>query len=64
MFKKDHPQPSRSLENEVILAVVVLYLLLAIVMTVVHYIQPAEQVTVTSSTSPSHSEKSSLRVKE
>ncbi|MGH8762677.1 MAG: hypothetical protein ACREUR_05525 [Nitrosospira sp.] len=63
MFKKDHSQPNRSLENEVILAVVVLYLLLAIVMTVVHYIQPAEQETVTSSTSPSHNEKSARRIK-
>ncbi|MDQ3186574.1 MAG: hypothetical protein M3Q16_09015 [Pseudomonadota bacterium] len=57
MFKKNHSPHTRSLENEVILAVVVLYLLLAVVMTVVHYIQPAEQETVTSSTSPSHSEK-------
>lgn len=58
MFKKNLPQSSnRSLENEVILAVIVLYLLLAIVMTVVHYIQPSEQETVTSSMSPSHNEK-------
>ncbi|MGH8683713.1 MAG: hypothetical protein ACREUM_00020 [Nitrosospira sp.] len=64
MFKKNHSQPSRSLENEVILAVVVLYLLLAIVMTVVHYIQPAEQETITSSTSPSHNEKNSRQIKE
>ncbi|SCY38186.1 hypothetical protein SAMN05216420_105140 [Nitrosospira sp. Nl5] len=65
MFKKSHSQQhNRSLENEVILAVVVLYLLLAIVMTVVHYIQPAEQETVTSSTSPSHNERSSRQIKE
>lgn len=61
MFKKDYSPHNRSLENEVILAVVVLYLLLAIVMTVVHYIQPAEQETVTSSTSPSHREKALLK---
>lgn len=58
MFKKNRPQANSSrLENEVILAVIVLYLLLAIVMTVVHYIQPSEQETVTSSTSPSHSKR-------
>ena len=58
MFKKNLPRSSnRGLENEVILAVIVLYLLLAIVMTVVHYIQPSEQETVTSSMSPSHNEK-------
>jgi hypothetical protein len=58
MFKKNRPQSSnRGLENEVILAVIVLYLLLAIVMTVVHYIQPPGQETVTSSMSPSHNEK-------
>jgi hypothetical protein len=58
MFKKKLPQSNnRSLENEVVLAVIVLYLLLAIVMTVVHYIQPSGQETMTSSMSPSHAEK-------
>lgn len=58
MFKKNLPQSNnRSLENEVILAVIVLYLLLAVVMTIVHYIQPSEQATITSSMSPSHKER-------
>jgi hypothetical protein len=58
MFKKNPSRSNtKSPENEVILAVIVLYLLLAIVMTVVHYIQPPEQKTVTSSMSPSHNEK-------
>jgi hypothetical protein len=58
MFRKNLPRnTNRSLENEVVLAVIVLYLLLAIVMTVVHYIQPSEQETLTSSMSPSHKEK-------
>ena len=46
----------RSLENEVIVAVILLYLLLAVVMTAVHYIQPDGQETMTSSPSPSHAE--------
>lgn len=53
--KKKSPN-RHSLENEVIIAVVVLYLVIAIVMVVVHYIQPPGQDTATSSTSPSHSE--------
>jgi len=58
MFRKNLPQrDNRSLENEVILAVIALYLLLALVMTVVHYIQPSEQTAGTSSMSPSHREK-------
>lgn len=64
MFKKNlSGNNNRSLENEVILAVIVLYLLLALVMTVVHYVQPAEQKTVTSSMSPSHNEKNSASLK-
>ena len=51
---KNHPPSRNSLENEVIVAVIALYLLLAIVMSVVHYTQPSEQETATSSTSPSH----------
>lgn len=43
-----------SLEREVIAAVVILYLVLSAVMLAIHYVQPAEQPTVTSSTSPSH----------
>lgn len=45
-----------SLENEVIIAVVVLYLVIAIVMVVVHYIQPPGQEAATSSMSPTHSD--------
>jgi preprotein translocase subunit SecG len=55
-MKKSPPPSRRSLENEVIFAVVVLYLLLAFVMIGVHYMQPSKQETATSSTSPSHSE--------
>jgi len=52
-------RPSRrSLENEIIVAVVVLYLLIAIAMVTVHYMQPAGQETTTSSTSPSHGDQS------
>ena len=43
-----------SIEQEVITAIVVLYLSIAAIMIVVHYIQPANQLTVTSSSSPSH----------
>ncbi|SOD40781.1 hypothetical protein [Nitrosovibrio sp. Nv4] len=63
MLKKNLSRNNRSLENEVILAVIVLYLLLALVMTVVHYVQPAEQQTVTSSMSPSHNEKNPASLK-
>jgi hypothetical protein len=50
------PPIRKSLENEVIVAVIALYLLLAIVMTAVHYLQPDGQETLTSSSSPSHTE--------
>lgn len=45
--------PSASLEREVILAVVILYVLICAVMLAVHYLEPGGPVTVTSSTSPS-----------
>jgi hypothetical protein len=62
MFRKNLSQrDNRSLENEVILAVIALYLLLALVMTVVHYIQPSEQTAATSSMSPSHREKAEAK---
>ena len=51
-------QPRRSLEREIIVAVIVLYLMITGVMVTVHYIQPLGQETVTSSRSPSHSERS------
>ena len=43
-----------NLENEIIAAVVVLYVLLSAAMVVVHYLQPEGQETMTSS--PAHSE--------
>lgn len=43
-----------SLEREIIIAVIVLYLMITGVMVTVHYTQPAGQSTTTSSTSPSH----------
>ena len=55
---KNKIQRRRSLENEVIIAVMILYLLIAFVMVIVHYMQPSGQETATSSTSPAHSEQS------
>ena len=49
----------RSLEREIIIAVIVLYLMITGVMVTVHYIQPADQQTATSSRSPSHGERGS-----
>ena len=43
-----------NLENEIIIAVIVLYLLIAGVMVFTHYSQPGGQATSTSSMSPSH----------
>lgn len=59
MIEKKKPNLARrSLENEVIMAVIILYVLIASIMVIVHYSQPDEQVTQTSSTSPSHDAKS------
>lgn len=55
------PQRRRSLEREIIIAVIVLYLVITGVMVAVHYMQPAGQETATSSTSPSHGEQSSRK---
>jgi hypothetical protein len=52
------PPRRRSLEREIIVAVVVLYLMITGVMVTVHYLQPLGQETATSSRSPSHSERS------
>ncbi len=52
------PSRRRSLEREIIIAVIVLYLMITGVMVTVHYIQPLGQETATSSRSPSHSERS------
>ncbi len=51
---KDKSSLLNSTENEVITAVIVLYLLIVAVMVVVHYIQPSDQKTESSSTSVSH----------
>jgi hypothetical protein len=54
-IKRERPNVKKSrLENEVILAVVILYVLLSAILLAVHHIQPAETETRTSSTSPSH----------
>jgi len=54
MTKKNSPRRRASLEKEIIIAVVILYLLIAGVMVTVHYLQPPGQETATSSMSPSH----------
>jgi hypothetical protein len=56
--EKQKIQHRRSLENEIIMAVMILYLLIAFVMVFVHYMQPSGRETATSSTSPAHSEQS------
>lgn len=58
-MEKSVPPVPKSSENEVIFAVIGLYLLIASVMITVHYMQPPGQETVTSSTSPSHGEQTS-----
>ncbi len=54
-IKRERPNVKKSrLENEVILAVVILYVLLSAALLAIHHIQPTETETRTSSTSPSH----------
>lgn len=54
-IKRVRPQIKKSqLENEVILAVVILYVLLSAVLLGIHHFQPKDTETQTSSTSPSH----------
>ena len=54
-IKRERPNVKKSrLENEVILAVVILYVLLSAILLALHHIQPIETETRTSSTSPSH----------
>ena len=48
------PVKKSGLENEVIIAVVMLYVLLSAAMLGIHHIQPDSTETATSSTSPSH----------
>lgn len=50
---KKRRDPSASLEREVILAVVILYLLICTVMLGLHYLEPGGAATATSSTSSS-----------
>jgi len=56
MTRKRPRQPLRAsqLENEVILAVVALYLMISGALLAIHHLQPADAVTLTSSPSPSH----------
>lgn len=55
-MKKPETRKHKSLENEVLVSVGALYLLIAAVMALVHFLQPAGQETVTSSTSLSHAD--------
>jgi hypothetical protein len=56
-IKRERPPIQKSrLENEVILAVVILYVLLSAALLAIHHIQPEGTETKTSSSSPSHSE--------
>lgn len=57
-IKRTRPAIQKSrLENEVILAVILLYVLLSAVMLAIHHIQPSDIETITSSTSPAHDER-------
>lgn len=54
-IKRERPAIKKSqLENEVILAVVILYVLLSAVLLGIHHLQPPDSETRTSSTSPAH----------
>ena len=44
------------LENEIIVAVVILYVIISLALVAVHFLQPEGQETKTSSPSPSHSD--------
>lgn len=52
--RERRPMNSSRLENEVILAVVIMYLLLSGALLAIHFAMPEGAQTVTSSTSPSH----------
>ena len=56
MTRKRTRPPLRAsrLENEVILAVVALYVLISGALLTIHHLQPEDAVTLSSSTSPSH----------
>lgn len=51
---RKHRNPSASLEREVILSVIILYVIICAVMLAIHYLQPVGKPTSTSSTSPAH----------
>jgi hypothetical protein len=60
-IKHEAPLIKKSrLENEVILAVVILYVLLSAALLLIHHMQPDEVETQTSSTSPAHEHFSSI----
>ncbi len=48
------PTPRTSLENEVLASVVLLYFVISSALLLIHYLQPEDAVTETSSPSPSH----------
>jgi|GEM_PF-1437495 len=53
--KSDRPPIKKAnLENEVILSVVFLYFVISSSLLLIHHLQPADAVTLTSSPSPSH----------
>lgn len=54
MKRERAPIKKSRLENEVIIAVVMLYVLLSAAMLGIHHVQPDDVATVTSSTSPAH----------
>lgn len=58
-MKKNRKKPVflKSMENEIIFAVSALYAIIVTIMIIVHYIQPTEQETRSSSTSVSHTSK-------
>lgn len=61
-LKRARPEIQKSrLENEVILAVIILYVLLSAVLLAIHQMQPDEAPTKTSSTSPAHDDFSAVR---
>lgn len=58
-MKKNRKLPKflKSMENEIIVAVSALYLIIVSIILVVHFMQPSDQETQSSSTSVSHTSK-------
>lgn len=48
------PTPKTSLENEVLVSVVLLYFVISSALLLIHHLQPEDALTLTSSPSPSH----------